>query len=121
MAPKVTALRISLRAALLAIGLFLLSGCAVQPDLSQFSPTSTPVPVLAGLGDPLYPRLGNRGYDVQHYTLDLAVDPVQNEIAGTAVMQAEALFNFIMQHPLWLIMGQHVLRISVHFDSGNLA
>lgn len=43
-----------------------------------------------GLGDPLYPRLGNGGYDVLHYTLDLAVDMETNIISGTTTISAQA-------------------------------
>src|SRR5204863_4766407 len=43
------------------------------------------------IGDPFYPKLGNAGYDVQHYTLDLAVDMKSNIISGTATIAAKAL------------------------------
>jgi len=45
----------------------------------------------AGLGDPLYPLLGNGGYDVQHYTIDLTVDVVSNTITGTTTITALAI------------------------------
>ena len=35
----------------------------------------TPQVGAPGIGDSLYPDFGNGGYDVQHYTLDLTVDP----------------------------------------------
>jgi aminopeptidase N len=35
------------------------------------APQSTPVPGAPGIGDPLFPELGNGGYDVEHYGLDL--------------------------------------------------
>lgn len=44
-----------------------------------------------GLGDPYYPLLGNSGYDVQHYTLDITVDVADNEIIGVATIDAIAL------------------------------
>ncbi len=44
----------------------------------------------AGLGDPIYPHLGNGGYDVTHYAIDLAVDMVSNTITGTTTIQAQA-------------------------------
>ncbi len=43
-----------------------------------------------GLGDPLFPLLGNGGYDAQHYTLDLSVDVDANTISGTVTMEAQA-------------------------------
>ena len=42
------------------------------------------------IGDPFYGLLGNGGYDVQHYTLDLAVDVGANTIDGTATIDALA-------------------------------
>ena len=46
-----------------------------------------------GLGDRLYPRLGNGGYDVEHYSIDLAFAPESNSIAATAVLDAVALLD----------------------------
>jgi len=42
------------------------------------------------LGDPLFPYLGNGGYDALHYTLDLSADVPQNTIQGTVTMEARA-------------------------------
>jgi aminopeptidase N len=47
-------------------------------------------PGAQGIGDPYAPMLGNGGYDVQHYTLDLDVDMDANEIAGTVTIDALA-------------------------------
>ncbi len=44
----------------------------------------------AGIGDPYFPTMGNGGYDVQHYTLDLAVDMAADTLAGTATIDALA-------------------------------
>ena len=44
----------------------------------------------AGLGDPLYPGLGNGGYDVTHYAITLAVEMAGNTISGTTTIQAQA-------------------------------
>lgn len=49
-----------------------------------------PGPGSDGLGDPLYPLLGNGGYDAQHYALDLAVDVDKNTLSGTVTMDANA-------------------------------
>ncbi|MBA2497023.1 MAG: M1 family metallopeptidase [Acidimicrobiia bacterium] len=38
--------------------------------------------------DEYYPQLGNAGYDVARYELDLRVDPVANRIDGTATITA---------------------------------
>lgn len=43
-----------------------------------------------GIGDSLFPQMGNGGYDVQHYTLELALDVEANLISGTATLEALA-------------------------------
>ena len=50
-----------------------------------------PVEGDAGIGDVLYPTLGNGGYDALHYTLDLAASIEQQTLAGTVTMEAQAL------------------------------
>lgn len=45
---------------------------------------------LLGLGDSRYPELGNRGYDVGHYAVDLAFDPVPNTITARVEIDATA-------------------------------
>ncbi|MYW67929.1 M1 family peptidase [Streptomyces sp. SID8379] len=47
-------------------------------------------PGAAGLRDPYFPRLGNGGYDVSHYALDLAYDPDRHRLTGTADITATA-------------------------------
>ena len=44
----------------------------------------------AGLGDSLYPDLGNGGYDVAHYTLELTFDPATDVLTGIATIDAAA-------------------------------
>lgn len=43
------------------------------------------------IGDPYFPGLGNGGYDVQSYTLDLQVDVEANIIDGVATIDLQAL------------------------------
>ncbi|MEO0561480.1 MAG: M1 family peptidase, partial [Chloroflexota bacterium] len=43
-----------------------------------------PQPGKAGAGDNYYPGLGNGGYDVAHYTLDLTVDVASNTLLAVA-------------------------------------
>ena len=43
-----------------------------------------------GVGDPYFPKLGNGGYDVDHYSLDLSYDPASGKLGGTATIEAEA-------------------------------
>ncbi|MDH3499455.1 MAG: M1 family metallopeptidase [Acidimicrobiia bacterium] len=56
------------------------------------STSSSPVPIVgaAGIGDSLYPGLGNGGYDVQHYLLDLMYDPPTRFLQGVATISALA-------------------------------
>ena len=44
-----------------------------------------------GIGDSLYPNLGNGGYDVKHYTLDLNVDVDNNLLDATATIEAATI------------------------------
>ncbi|MGW1435511.1 M1 family metallopeptidase [Streptomyces griseus] len=47
-------------------------------------------PGAAGLRDPYFPGLGNGGYDVTHYGLELDVDPAGDRLRGTATITARA-------------------------------
>ncbi|WP_309143032.1 M1 family metallopeptidase [Streptomyces aureoverticillatus] len=47
-------------------------------------------PGAAGVGDRLFPALGNGGYDVTHYGLTLHYVPETNHLKGTAVITARA-------------------------------
>lgn len=44
-----------------------------------------------GIGDNYFPDLGNPGYDVDHYTLDLVFDPDETRLAGVVTIEATAL------------------------------
>lgn len=48
-------------------------------------------PGADGIGDSLYPKLGNGGYDVQHYDIELAFTPEDKRIVATTVIEALAL------------------------------
>ena len=54
--------------------------------------TSEPhqVSALNGLGDSFYPFLGNGGYDVLHYEIDLDIDPDANTIQALTTITAQA-------------------------------
>ena len=43
-----------------------------------------------GLGDSFYPFLGNRGYDVLHYDIDIEVDPAANTVSALTEITARA-------------------------------
>ncbi|MBB6435658.1 M1 family metallopeptidase [Streptomyces candidus] len=47
-------------------------------------------PGAHGLRDRLFPKLGNGGYDVSHYTLDLDYDPAAHRLKGIAEITARA-------------------------------
>ncbi len=51
---------------------------------------TAPQPGSPGLGDMYYPGLGNGGYDVSHYELDLMVDIETNLLLGTATLTMTA-------------------------------
>ena len=75
-----------MRPKILSIGLLIL----VSLSVIACAPLQAPVAGAPGLGDTFYPLMGNGGYDVQHYGLDLAVDVPTNTITGTATILAEA-------------------------------
>jgi len=64
--------------------------------------TATPSTIGAdGVGDPYFPQLGNGGYDVQHYTINLAVDMEGGDIFGTTTIEAkttQALARFDLDY-----------------------
>ncbi|MCY4175784.1 MAG: M1 family metallopeptidase [Acidimicrobiaceae bacterium] len=62
-----------------------------EPADSQTAAAATRSAELeaVGLGDSFYPTLGNPGYDVSHYDIDLDVDPDANSIiAATSIIAA---------------------------------
>jgi aminopeptidase N len=83
-------------AALVAAGGLLPGACTDGAERAAPSTTtSTTAPIVGapgarGAGDPYFPDLGNGGYDVEHYDLDLRWDPEHGTIAGTATITATA-------------------------------
>lgn len=59
-------------------------------DTTTTEPATTIAGDPSGIGDPYFPELGNPGYDVEHYLIDLVVDPVANTLAGEVVITAAA-------------------------------
>ncbi len=49
-----------------------------------------PVAGAAGIGDPYFPDNGNGGYDVSHYTVELAWHPDEGRMDGTVTVTASA-------------------------------
>lgn len=54
-----------------------------------------PVAGAAGIGDPYYPGLGNGGYDVARYILDLDWDPQDARLDGRATIEATATHDLL--------------------------
>jgi aminopeptidase N len=75
---------VTLRAVLLALTLAALAAAPAR--------ASAPTPGAAGLGDRLAPGLGNGGYDVKHYNLDLryATSAPSQPLDGTVTIFARA-------------------------------
>jgi aminopeptidase N len=63
-----------------------LASCATGPAPLDLGPH----PGAAGVGDALYPGLGNGGFDVLHYDLELAVDMDTGRIDAQAALAARA-------------------------------
>ncbi|MCO5991899.1 M1 family metallopeptidase [Actinoallomurus rhizosphaericola] len=66
---------------------------ACAGSVAAASPASAgPVfrPGSPGVGDPWYPLEGNGGYDVRHYSLDLAYDPSTRRLDGVVRIRARA-------------------------------
>lgn len=62
----------------------------LPPALHGGHPEVHGKPGAAGAGDPLFPGLGNGGYDVSSYLLDLDYDPKTRRLSGTAEIHARA-------------------------------
>jgi hypothetical protein len=87
MARLCTTLRSATRAALavLVVGGILAGPVAAKPH-------EQPTPGAAGLGDRLFPTLGNGGYDTEHYALDLTYPTggPSDSVQGEVTIRAEA-------------------------------
>ncbi len=63
---------------------------AVQSPTPDVQEPLTPQAGGRSIGDPYAPELGNTGYDVQHYRLQLALDPAVDHVEGAATIGALA-------------------------------
>ena len=61
------------------------------------SELSVSIPENLSAGDPYTPELGNAGYDVQHYTLELALDPSVVFVDGHATIEATSTMDNLDQ------------------------
>jgi aminopeptidase N len=67
---------------LILVGLLLTTGCRGSGTEGR--------PGAPGLDDPYFPGLGNDGYDVQHYDLELEIDVEQETLHGGVTITAVA-------------------------------
>lgn len=63
---------------------------APEPTVDAFAGVEAPESSAAGIGDDYFPTLGNPGYDVDHYTLDLVFQPDTTRLDGVATIEATA-------------------------------
>src|SRR3954470_2923555 len=68
------------------------AACGFAAAAPALASADAPTPGAPGLGDRLFPNLGNGGYDVQHYDLDLryATSAPSQGIDGTVTILARA-------------------------------
>lgn len=68
------------------------TAAALLLSLAGLSPANAAVPVAGAQtsGDSLFPNVGNGGYDVKHYDLDLSYDADDGSIAATTTIDATA-------------------------------
>lgn len=71
-----------------------------------------PVKWYSGVGDSLYPLLGNGGYDVVHYSVRLDIDPANNTVEGTTTIEAVATRNLGRFHLDFSGMDVHSIIVS---------
>ncbi|MER5465906.1 M1 family metallopeptidase [Streptomyces sp. NPDC002668] len=66
------------------------SACTGSTPTGKPTSRTSASPGAAGVDDPLFPQLGNGGYDVAHYSLALTYQPDENMLKATAVITARA-------------------------------
>ncbi len=64
---------------------FVVWAVGVGPAAAQVA-----TPGSEGIGDPYFPLMGNGGYDVQHYTIEMTVDVAGNRVDATTTVEAQA-------------------------------
>ena len=72
------------------VGLACLAAAVLTSFDVEVSSGFDPRPGAPGVGDPLFPGLGNGGYDVSHYTVELHVDVDANRVSGRTRIEAVA-------------------------------
>ncbi|WP_282791430.1 M1 family metallopeptidase [Streptomyces sp. CC224B] len=69
------------------------TACSGSTSHSTESSVRDAKPGAVGVGDALFPALGNGGYDASHYALSLDYVPETNHLQGTATITARATHN----------------------------
>lgn len=94
---------------MLRLLLILATAIATPAALAQDQPRTLPTP----LPDPTLPERGQRGLDVQHYELALAIDGARRFVEGTATLRLTRLSSA----PILTLDFHHMLEvISVRMD-----
>lgn len=88
-----------------------LQSMALYKVLSQ-SLIPSAVAGLPTLGDSFSPELGNSGYDVLHYNLDLTIDPTAIYLEGTATLTIKATYHHLSSFYLDL-RGMDVQAVTI--------
>ncbi|MFF1414380.1 M1 family metallopeptidase [Streptomyces sp. NPDC058289] len=80
-------------------------------------------PGASGVRDPFFPKAGNGGYQVEHYSLDLDYDPADGRLHATAVITARAeqgLSSFNLDLSGLAVEGVSVQGVGARFNrTGN--
>jgi aminopeptidase N len=100
------------------------TGATATTDTSASTATTgqRPRSGVSGVGDVLYPDLGNPGLDVQHYDIDLRFDHSSGEIAATATLTIKAtaaLADFTLDAVHLAVTKVIVNGSSAAFDIAN--
>jgi aminopeptidase N len=75
----------------LVLACLFLTACTLPAPGQPVAIISSPDVGAVGLNDPVYPQMGNGGYDVTHYDIQLTVDMASNTITATTTIQAQAV------------------------------
>ncbi len=76
-----------------------------------------PRPGAAGVGDSLYGELGNGGYDVAHYSLDLSWEPATTHLDATVIIEAVATHDLASFNLDFVGMEVDEVTVSRHVAS----
>ncbi len=88
---RISALAVATASACLAAAGTTPAAAATTPaDAAAALRPGTPSPGAPGVGDPYFPGLGNGGFHVSHYGLDISYDPGSGRLDGRAELTSRA-------------------------------